>query len=134
MERLKFLEKNILLSFQFGDIKAHGVVILTFFVSQPALFGAIKKLESGLLDLAIDNALTHDLDYEYISLFKEHILIGVPKENKVNERYLEYQIPAEVIRSDCCDYDALSKLPIDALKDVSVACGELMEFMKGIYQ
>jgi len=76
-----------------------------------------EKLESGLLDLAIDNALTHDPDYEYILLFKEHILIGVPKENEVNDRYREYQIPAEVIKSGCCDYDALPKLPIDALKD-----------------
>ena len=75
-----------------------------------------EKLESGLLDLAIDNALTYDPDYEYILLFKEHILVGVPKENEVNDHYREYQIPAEVIKSGG-DYDALPKLPIDALKD-----------------
>ena len=75
-----------------------------------------EKLESGLLDLAIDNALTYDSDYEYIPLFKEHILIGVPKGNEVNDHYREYQIHAEVIKSGC-DYDALPKLPIEALKD-----------------
>jgi DNA-binding transcriptional LysR family regulator len=75
-----------------------------------------EKLESGLLDLAIDNALTYDPDYEYIPLFKERILIGVPKGNEVNDHYREYQIHSEVIKSGC-DYDALPKLPIEALKD-----------------
>lgn len=76
-----------------------------------------EKLERGLVDIAIDNAITQEPEYQYIPLFKEHILIGVPNEFEINDRYREYQIPAEMIREGCCDYSKLPKLDISAFKD-----------------
>lgn len=76
-----------------------------------------EKLEKGLVDIAIDNALGREPEYEYIPLLRERILLGVPETLPVNERYRDYQIPVETIRDKNCDYEALPKISIAAFGD-----------------
>ena len=76
-----------------------------------------EKLEKGLVDIAIDNALDREDDYEYLPLLRERILLGVPEHLPENEKYTHYQIPAETIRDENCDYESLPKVPIRAFRD-----------------
>lgn len=73
-----------------------------------------EKLEKGLVDIAIDNALGREPEYEYIPLLRERILLGVPERLAVNDRYRQYQISPELIRDEKCNYEALPKIPIAA--------------------
>lgn len=73
-----------------------------------------EKLSQGLVDIAIDNALTRDPDHEYIPLFQEHILIGVPQDNPINEKLRDYQLDPAVLQSGSCDYTKMPKVDIAA--------------------
>lgn len=76
-----------------------------------------EKLEKGLVDIAIDNALGREPEYCYIPLFQEHILLGVPEDMPINTPYRDYQIPMETIRDTDCDYAALPKIDISVFRD-----------------
>ena len=76
-----------------------------------------EKLEKGLVDIAIDNALGREPEYDYIPLLRERILLGVPEHLPVNERYRDYQIPTDTIRDENCNYEALPKISISAFAD-----------------
>ena len=76
-----------------------------------------EKLEKGLVDIALDNAISRNPNYEYIPLLKEHILIGVPQDWELNQLYKNYQIPLEAISDISCDYNRLPKINISSLRD-----------------
>lgn len=71
-----------------------------------------EKLTHGQVDIAIDNALTQQPDHEYIPLFPEHILIGVPMDNPINEKLKPYALDKSLLEKPGCDYNALPKLNI----------------------
>lgn len=75
----------------------------------------LEKLDQGLVDIAIDNALTRDPDHEYLPLFREHILIGVPSEHPVNDRLKAFQLDPVLLQNPDCDYKALPRLDISLL-------------------
>lgn len=52
-----------------------------------------EMVEKGLVDIAIDNTLSCDPEHEYIPLFREQILVGVPKDNPINEKLKHLQLP-----------------------------------------
>lgn len=73
------------------------------------------KLAHGQVDIAIDNALTKDPDHEYIPLFREHILIGVPADNPINENLKNYALDPKMLKKPGCDYSQLPRLNIKLL-------------------
>ena len=77
-----------------------------------------EKLEKGLVDIAIDNALGRDEEYTYLPLLRERILLGVPEHMPENEKYRDYQLPPETIRDATCDYESLPKVPIKAFREL----------------
>ena len=74
-----------------------------------------EKLTHGQVDIAIDNALTKDPDHEYIPLFQEHILIGVPADNPINETLKNYALDPKMLEKPGCDYSVLPRLNIKRL-------------------
>ena len=74
-----------------------------------------EKLARGQVDIAIDNALTKDPDHEYIPLFQEHILIGVPADNPINETLKNYALDPKMLEKPGCDYSVLPRLNIKRL-------------------
>ncbi len=52
-----------------------------------------EKLEKGLVDLAIDNTLSCNDEYEYCPLFTERIIVGVPEEYPINRQLAHLQLP-----------------------------------------
>lgn len=74
-----------------------------------------EKLAHGQVDIAIDNALTKDPDHEYIPLFQEHILIGVPADNPINETLKNYALDPKMLEKPGCDYSVLPRLNIKRL-------------------
>ncbi len=71
-----------------------------------------EKLEKGLVDMAIDNTLSCDPEYEYTPLFTERIIVGIPEEYPINKKLSKFQlspIPE--------DWTAIPKLNISLLKD-----------------
>lgn len=56
-----------------------------------------EKLEKGEIDIIIDNTIYRDSRYEYIPLFKEQILIGIPRDYKINDVLKDYEIKKEDI-------------------------------------
>ena len=70
-----------------------------------------EKLEKGLVDIAIDNTLTCNAEYDYKPLFTEQILVGVPEEYPINRELLKYRLPA-----DTTAWEAIPKLDIALLK------------------
>ena len=76
-----------------------------------------QKLEKGLVDIAIDNALVQEPEYGYIPFLQEHILLGVPEDDPINQRYRDYQIPVDTIRDVECDYTKLPKIDIFAFRE-----------------
>lgn len=77
-----------------------------------------EKLEKGLVDIAIDNALAREPDYCYIPLFQEHILLGVPEDMPINQSCRKLQLPAETIRSRNCDYSQLPKVSVSKFQEL----------------
>lgn len=70
-----------------------------------------EKLSQGLVDIAIDNALSRDPDHEYIPLFREHILIGVPADNPINEKLKDFQLDPQVLGQDC-DFSGMPRVDV----------------------
>ena len=73
------------------------------------------KLDQGTVDIAIDNALSQDPNHAYIPLFLEHILIGIPNENPINQKLKAFQLDPEVVQRPNCDYRILPKLDVSLL-------------------
>lgn len=71
-----------------------------------------EKLEKGLVDIAIDNILSCNADYEYSHLFTERILLGIPEEYPINQKLLPYRLP-----DDLENWDSVPGLNIALLKD-----------------
>ena len=74
-----------------------------------------EKMDKGLVDIAIDNALTQDPDHQYLPLFREHILIGVPADNPINEKLKNYALDPALLEKPGCDYSQLPRLNIKQL-------------------
>ena len=75
------------------------------------------KLVHGQVDIAIDNALAIDPDHEYIPLFQEHILIGIPTDNPINEKLKPYALDPDVLQKPDCDYSSLPRLNVTLLAE-----------------
>jgi DNA-binding transcriptional LysR family regulator len=75
------------------------------------------KLAHGQVDIVIDNVLTKDPDHEYIPLFREHILIGVPADNPINEKLKAYALDPRLLEKPGCDYSRLPRLNIKQLEN-----------------
>ena len=71
-----------------------------------------EKLEKGLVDLAIDNTLSCDPEYEYCPLFTEQIIVGVPSEYAVNQKLSDMQLPGDPQK-----WSQIPKLNMNALSD-----------------
>lgn len=76
-----------------------------------------EKLEKGLVDIAIDNAISQNPNYTHIPLFKEHILIGVPAEWDINNKYRDFRISDKKIKESSCVYDKLPKIDISVFEN-----------------
>ena len=74
-----------------------------------------EKLEQGLVDIAIDNALTLEDGISYIPLFQEHILVGVPADLPVNQLLKDYQLDPKQLQKPYCDFSTLPKIDISIL-------------------
>ena len=73
-----------------------------------------EKLENGVYDIVIDNAVTKKPAYEYIPFFKEEIILGVPEALEFNNRFKPYQISANEITADC-NFERKKRLPVKEL-------------------
>ena len=71
-----------------------------------------EKMDQGLVDIAIDNALVQDPDHVYLPLFREHILIGVPAENPINEKLKAYQLDQNVLQERNYDFSGMPKVNV----------------------
>ena len=76
-----------------------------------------EKLEKGLVDIAIDNALGEEPEYCYVPLFRERILLGVPDKLAINNLYRDYRLSAETIQDRKCDYEKLPKIDISLFRN-----------------
>lgn len=76
-----------------------------------------EKLEQGIVDFIIDNAVMQKEVYTYIPCFTEQILLGVPEEMTINNGLEEYRISAEEICNKRCVYKAMPKLCVTQLQD-----------------
>ena len=71
-----------------------------------------EKLEKGVVDIAIDNTLSCNEEYEYSPLFTEQIIVGVPEEYAVNKGLTPYRLP-----QDPEQWNSIPKLNIGLLRD-----------------
>ena len=71
-----------------------------------------EKMDKGLVDIAIDNALVQDPDHVYLPLFREHILIGVPADNPINEKLKAYQLDQAVLQEKNYDFSGMPKVNV----------------------
>ena len=71
-----------------------------------------EKMDKGLVDIAIDNALVQDPDHVYLPLFQEHILIGVPADNPINEKLKAYQLDQAVLQEKNYDFSGMPKVNV----------------------
>ena len=110
-----FIVSNLLPELLKDFRKQYPNIELEILVEQSTILR--KKLEKGLVDIAIDNALTQDPDYCYIPLFPERILLGVPEKLPLNARYRDYQIPTKTIQNPNCDYEKLPKIDVAIFRD-----------------
>ena len=74
-----------------------------------------EKLAKGQVDIAIDNALSQEADHEYFPLFREHILIGVPSDNKIKKKLKSYALDKALLEKPNCDYASLPRLNVKEL-------------------
>ena len=111
-----FIVSNLLPELLKDFQKKYPQIELEILVEQSTILR--EKLEKGLVDMAIDNALTTEPEYSYIPLFPERILLGVPESSPLNAHYRDYQISADTIRDPKCDYEKLPKIDISIFRDV----------------
>ena len=71
-----------------------------------------EKMDKGLVDIAIDNALVQDPDHQYLPLFQEHILIGVPADSPINEKLKAYQLDQAVLQERNYDFSGMPKVNV----------------------
>lgn len=71
-----------------------------------------EKLEKGLVDIAIDNTLSCNEEYEYSPLFTEQIIVGIPEEYTVNKELTSFRLPP-----DPEQWSSIPKLNIALLKE-----------------
>ena len=76
-----------------------------------------ELLASGLLDIVIDNALVKEPDHNYIPLFRERVLLGVPSALPINEKLKACQLPVHTLQDPDCDYEAMPKVDIASFAD-----------------
>ena len=69
-----------------------------------------EKLEDGSVDMVIDNTLSTKPSLEYIPLFSEQILIGVPAAFSVNEQLKAMQLPPDIIKQKA--YADVPRVPV----------------------
>ncbi len=74
----------------------------------------LNKLEKGQIDILIDNATTLNADISYIPLLNERILLAIPSNFEVNERYTEKQLSAKDIANVVSVNDPLPEIDISA--------------------
>lgn len=77
-----------------------------------------EKLENGLVDIAIDNALNKSPEYVYIPLFREQILLGVPEHFDRNLDCIDYQIPPMALKDENAKRESLPRIPISRFADL----------------
>lgn len=76
-----------------------------------------EKLERGIVDIAIDNALTRTPENCYIPFLQERILLGVPEGFAVNEKYGDCRLQPEQVQDPGCDYETLPKVSVKAFRE-----------------
>lgn len=111
-----FIVSNLLPELLKNFRKTYPNIELEILVEQSTVLR--EKLEKGLVDMAIDNALTPEPEYTYTPLFPERILLGVPESFALNARYRDYQISAKTIRDPKCNYENLPKIDVAIFRDV----------------
>ncbi|MBQ8003715.1 MAG: LysR family transcriptional regulator substrate-binding protein, partial [Oscillospiraceae bacterium] len=72
-------------------------------------------LERSELDIIIDNDIQHACDCEKIPVLKEKILLGIPRELKINEKYAGIRVTENCIKSG--NYSAVGSLCIEELRE-----------------
>lgn len=77
-----------------------------------------EKLETGAVDVVIDNAMVTKPFLEYVPLFREQILIGVPESFAINQRLEKKCLLPEVIKRKA--YDTAPKVPISCFAEEDV--------------
>ena len=75
-----------------------------------------EKLESEQIDIIINNATAFIDWYQYVPLFKERVLLGVPSELPINNELSDYQLPHHLLKSNSVSYDSLPKISVSAFK------------------
>lgn len=76
-----------------------------------------EKLEQGIVDFIIDNAVMQKEVYTYIPCFKEQILLGIPEEFPVNDSMESYRISTDQIDNATFNYENHPKMDMALLKD-----------------
>lgn len=72
-------------------------IVLELFVEQSTVLK--KKLECDEVDIIIDNFVSLFPEMSYRPIFEEKILVGIPKESKINGRLEEYRLSEKDIFS-----------------------------------
>ena len=111
-----FISANVLPPMLKQFREQHPGVEIDILVEQSTVLR--EKLEKGLVDLAIDNVLSREPDYCYTPMLKEHILLGVPEELDINEKFRAAQLPLEQIQRPECDYSSMPKISVREFQDI----------------
>ncbi len=82
-----------------------------------------QMLERGEVDIIIDNDMQYACDCEKIPVLKEKILLGIPRELKINEKYANMRVAQKCIKDG--EYSGIGKL------DIAKLCEEKFILLKG---
>ena len=142
IEQLKGIEKN--LKNEIDDIqklKTGSIVIgSTIFISSyvlPDILKIFKNLFPGIevnivveqstvleemlkndtVDFIIDNTLQKQMQYEYIPILNEKILIGIPDDFSINDSIKKYEISHDDVKNDFKYYQTASGIDVSVLKN-----------------
>ena len=75
-----------------------------------------KQLSDGILDLAVDNRIFPPEHFSRVPLFKELLLLAVPRSCKINDQLKDYQLTAQDIRAQKHKQEDFPIVPLDHFK------------------
>lgn len=72
-----------------------------------------KQLSDGILDLVIDNRIFPPEHFSRLPLFKEQLLLAVPRSCSINEHLTKYQLTAKDLQTQKHQQDDFPIVPLD---------------------
>lgn len=96
---------------------AHKYPLIQIVLIEESTANLAQLLQSGALDLAVDNCELDESVFDRCIFQEEHLLLAVPRSLPVNAELVDYQLPIENIRNGSFLNSDVRAVPLNAFRN-----------------